>query len=125
MGGIGQDVIEEEFKEYFEQFGTVLDATLMMDKETGRPRGFGFVTFDDDSAVETCMSHGPLAIKGKMVNLPRDSTDSRLKLSAHNQKVEKGNNNPNVVSLTEAGTLEAVAAEATLAVRIISTDKVV
>src|SRR5579862_2250922 len=71
VGGIGQDVIEEEFKEYFEQFGTVLDATLMMDKETGRPRGFGFVTFDDDSAVENCMSHGPLAIKGKMVSLYR------------------------------------------------------
>ena len=67
VGGIGQDVIEEEFKEYFEQFGTVLDATLMMDKETGRPRGFGFVTFDDDRAVENCMAHGPLAIKNKMV----------------------------------------------------------
>lgn len=68
VGGIGQDVVEEEFKAYFEQFGTVLDATLMMDKETGRPRGFGFVTFDDDSAVENCLAQGPLAIKGKMVS---------------------------------------------------------
>jgi RNA-binding protein Musashi len=68
VGGIGQDVVEEEFKEYFEQFGTVLDATLMMDKETGRPRGFGFVTFDDDGAVENCMAHSPLYLKQKMVN---------------------------------------------------------
>jgi RNA recognition motif-containing protein len=67
VGGIGQDVVEEEFKDYFEQFGTVLDATLMMDKETGRPRGFGFVTFDDDSAVENCMAHSPLYLKQKMV----------------------------------------------------------
>jgi RNA-binding protein Musashi len=67
VGGIGQDVVEEEFKEYFEQFGTVLDATLMIDKETGRPRGFGFVTFDDDSAVENCMAHSPLYLKQKMV----------------------------------------------------------
>lgn len=71
MGGIGQDVVEEEFKEYFEQFGTVLDATLMIDKETGRPRGFGFVTFDDDGAVENCMAHSPLYLKQKMV-IPLD-----------------------------------------------------
>jgi len=31
-------------RELFAQHGTVTDAVLMMDRETGRPRGFGFVT---------------------------------------------------------------------------------
>lgn len=33
-------------KEFFGKYGTVLDATVMYDRNTGKSRGFGFVTFD-------------------------------------------------------------------------------
>lgn len=80
----------------------------MMDKETGRPRGFGFVTFDDDGAVENCMSHGPLAIKGKMVDLCCISLIIRSKLNVLNLKVAKDKRR-NDVTLTEAGvTVEVI-----------------
>ena len=49
------------------QFGRVLDATLMIDKDTGRPRGFGFVTFDSEQAVENALAEPELAILGKPV----------------------------------------------------------
>lgn len=52
------------------KFGRVLDATLMMDKDTGRPRGFGFVTFDSELAVERTLE-GPLAILGKPIEVKR------------------------------------------------------
>ena len=39
VGGVSQDANETDFKEYFAQYGRVVDATLMMDKDTGRPRG--------------------------------------------------------------------------------------
>ncbi|QIW98760.1 hypothetical protein AMS68_004278 [Peltaster fructicola] len=70
VGGVSQDATEHDFKSFFEQFGRVLDATLMMDKDTGRPRGFGFVTFDSDSAVDRTLD-GPLEILGKPIEVKR------------------------------------------------------
>jgi len=52
------------------QFGRVVDATLMMDKDTGRPRGFGFVTFDSEVAVEATLD-GPLEILGKPIEVKK------------------------------------------------------
>ena len=69
VGGVSQEATEADFREYFTQFGRVLDATLMMDKDTGRPRGFGFVTFDSEGAVENALNCPTLAILDKPVSL--------------------------------------------------------
>ena len=52
------------------QYGRVIDATLMMDKDTGRPRGFGFVTFDSEAAVEATLQ-GDLMILGKPIEVKK------------------------------------------------------
>ena len=70
VGGVSQEATEEDFTNFFKQFGRVVDATLMMDKETGRPRGFGFVTFDGDAAVDATL-RGPLQILGKQIEVKR------------------------------------------------------
>ncbi|KAH8820952.1 hypothetical protein F5884DRAFT_68477 [Xylogone sp. PMI_703] len=70
VGGVSQEATEQDFKEYFMQFGRVVDATLMMDKDTGRPRGFGFVTFDSEAAVEACLNV-PLEILGKPIEVKK------------------------------------------------------
>ncbi|CAB5367440.1 unnamed protein product [Rhizophagus irregularis] len=71
VGGIAPEVSEEEFKEYFLQFGNVIDATLMVDRDTGRPRGFGFITFDSSEPVEKAMGRNDLEIQNKPVEVKR------------------------------------------------------
>ncbi|TKA83711.1 hypothetical protein B0A55_00301 [Friedmanniomyces simplex] len=70
VGGVSQDASQDDFANFFRNFGNVLDATLMMDKETGRPRGFGFVTFDSEAAVDRTLE-GPLAICNKAIEVKR------------------------------------------------------
>ena len=45
-------IIAEDVREYFSKFGPVLDCTLKTDPMTGKSRGFGFVLFEEPSAVE-------------------------------------------------------------------------
>ncbi len=78
MGGVSQDTTDQEFREFFAQFGRVVDATLMMDKDTGRPRGFGFVTFESEAGVDACISI-PLEIHGKPIEVKRAQPRGNLR----------------------------------------------
>jgi len=55
VGGLSSKTTVEEFKEHFQQYGTVTDAVIMIDHDSGRSRGFGFVTFDSEETVEDVM----------------------------------------------------------------------
>ncbi|KAM9828639.1 heterogeneous nuclear ribonucleoprotein A1-like isoform 1-T3 [Syngnathus typhle] len=52
VGGIKEDTEEQHLRDYFEQFGKIEVVEIMNDRNTGRKRGFGFVTFDDHDAVD-------------------------------------------------------------------------
>ena len=54
-------------REFFSQFGKVVDSTVMLDRETGRSKGFGFVSFEDTD-VTPFLGFGNLEIDGKMVS---------------------------------------------------------
>jgi len=51
--------------DYFAKFGEVVDAFVVMDRESGKSRGYGFVTFSDEKAAEDCMSHEGHTIGGR------------------------------------------------------------
>jgi RNA-binding protein Musashi len=53
-------------RDFFSQFGRVVDSTVMLDRETGRSKGFGFVSFEDTD-VTPCLGFGNLEIDGKLV----------------------------------------------------------
>lgn len=54
VGNLPFTATEDELRELFNSYGTVREVHLVTDRETGRPRGFGFVEMEDgaDEAIE-------------------------------------------------------------------------
>lgn len=52
VGNLSYQTSENDLRELFSQHGEVVSATLVMDRETGRPRGFGFVEFADSAGAK-------------------------------------------------------------------------
>lgn len=50
VGNLPWKTTAEDLQMLFSSYGTVQDATVLTDRETGRSRGFGFVTMQDDEA---------------------------------------------------------------------------
>jgi RNA recognition motif-containing protein len=48
VGNMSFTTTENSLREKFEEFGTVEEAVVITDRETGRPRGFGFVTMPNN-----------------------------------------------------------------------------
>ena len=56
VGGLNWKTTDDGLRAAFESFGDVSEAKVIMDRETGRSRGFGFVTFSDDTAASTAIN---------------------------------------------------------------------
>ncbi len=56
VGGLSWGTTDEGLRQAFSGFGEVTDAKVIMDRETGRSRGFGFVTFASDEAAKEAMT---------------------------------------------------------------------
>lgn len=55
VGGLPFSVDDRELQSMFEAHGTVGSAKVIMDRETGKSRGFGFVEFPTDSEAEAAI----------------------------------------------------------------------
>ncbi len=51
VGNLPFDASDADVRTAFEAFGTVYDVSLVTDRDTGRPRGFGFVEMDEQAAT--------------------------------------------------------------------------
>ncbi|GFZ07384.1 RNA-binding (RRM/RBD/RNP motifs) family protein [Actinidia rufa] len=71
VGGLASTVTESDFKKYFDQFGTITDVVVMYDHNTQRPRGFGFITYDMEEAVDRVLHKTFHELNGKLVEVKR------------------------------------------------------
>ena len=55
VGNLSYDVTQEELQALFEAHGAVSDVFIVKDRESGRPRGFAFVTMEEKSAMDAAI----------------------------------------------------------------------
>lgn len=86
VGGIPPDIRQDEYREFFEQFGELRDWVVKFDGETGNSRGFGFITYVDPDVTafvtklgDKREGYGRLVMRGKTVEI-KPHRDSRNKL---------------------------------------------
>ena len=57
VGGLAWATDENSLKTHFANYGEVTDAKVISDRETGRSRGFGFITFAEESSANEAMEN--------------------------------------------------------------------
>jgi hypothetical protein len=74
VGNLAYSIRDESLQEAFSQYGSVTSAKVMMDRETGRSKGFGFVEMGSDAEAQAAingMNGQPLEGRPLVVNEAR------------------------------------------------------
>ncbi|KAH1021866.1 hypothetical protein HUJ04_011352, partial [Dendroctonus ponderosae] len=82
VGGVSQDTSADEVKAYFNQFGKVEETVMLMDQQTKRHRGFGFVTFENEDVVDRVCEIHFHTIKNKKVECKKAQPKEAVQASA-------------------------------------------
>ena len=69
VGGLSHQTKESALASYFSQFGPISDVVVMTEGTARRPRGFGFVTFEEPAAVELVIRSRFHPIEGRLVEV--------------------------------------------------------
>jgi len=78
VGNLSYNTTENELQDAFAAYGTVLEANLMVDRVSGRPRGFGFITFstpDEAQKAVEAMNGAQVGGRPLTVNIARPRED--------------------------------------------------
>lgn len=77
VGNLSYDSTEQGIRQLFEQYGEVLSVKMIEDRDTGRPRGFGFVEMDASGASSAIQALNGADLDGRTLKVneakPRES----------------------------------------------------
>lgn len=75
VGGLSWSTSQRDLEEAFRPFGNLLEAKVVVDKDTGRSKGFGFVTFSDERGMEEAIDrmHG-MDLDGRSITVDKAQT---------------------------------------------------
>ncbi len=93
VSNLSFNVQDEDLKSYFADYGEVTSAKVILDKESNRSRGFGFVEMTDDAAAQKAIAE-----------LDGAAVDGRnIKVTVAKPREERSNNNNNRRSFAGSG----------------------
>ncbi len=86
VGGLAWATTDDVLRSAFEPFGHVVEAKVIVERETGRSRGFGFVTFEEDSsAAEAMNTMNGQTLEGRTIRV-NSADDSKKRPSDRPQR---------------------------------------
>ena len=77
VGNLPFSASENDVRDLFAQYGEVHSVKLVSDRDTGRPRGFGFVEMDNADEAQQALDNYALDGRNLKVNEARDRSESR------------------------------------------------
>lgn len=69
VGNLPFKLKTQDLQKMFEEFGAVQDAVIITDRESGRSKGFGFVTFEDDGSAKDALSLDGKELEGRPIRV--------------------------------------------------------
>ena len=70
VGNISYSMTVEELKDIFEAFGKVLDVKIIIDRQTGRSKGYGFIEMEnDEEALKAISALNDTQVKGRNIKV--------------------------------------------------------
>lgn len=86
IGGISFETTDDSLNEYFAKYGQITDCVVIKDSESGRSKGFGFVTFATEEEADSCMAERPHTLHERQIDVKRAvSREDSSKPGAHVQ----------------------------------------
>ena len=82
ISNLSYNISDEDLRQLFADYGEITSAKVIMDRETGRSRGFGFVELSDDELAKKAIEElNQASYDGKVINItearPRDDRGDR------------------------------------------------
>ena len=82
ISNLSYNISDEDLRQLFADFGEITSAKVIMDRETGRSRGFGFVELSDDELAKKAIEElNQASYDGKVINItearPREDRGDR------------------------------------------------
>ena len=87
VGGLSWQTTTDKLLQHFSKYGEIIEASVIKDKDTDQPRGFGFVKFKNQSAVGEALKNGPHILDGKQVD-PKPCTPREVQIQKKEAEIE-------------------------------------
>jgi RNA recognition motif-containing protein len=80
VGSLSFEMTDIDLEDLFKQYGEVLSAKVIIDRDTGRSKGFGFVEMNSDGSAQSAIDAlNGTEVKGRAINvsIAREKSDDR------------------------------------------------